>query len=61
MILSDRTWICPDCHTEHDRDVNASVNIRDIGINQNGVRSTLACGFNLQEYVRESSNALPNT
>ena len=27
MDLSIREWICPQCHTEHDRDVNASINI----------------------------------
>ena len=25
--LSVRQWTCPDCHTSHDRDVNASINI----------------------------------
>ena len=26
--LSVRQWTCPDCHTSHDRDVNASINIK---------------------------------
>ncbi len=29
MDLSIREWICPQCHTEHDRDVNASINIKN--------------------------------
>lgn len=32
--LSVRTWICPDCGTEHDRDVNAANNIRNKGIEE---------------------------
>ena len=26
--LSVRQWTCPDCHTSHERDVNASINIK---------------------------------
>jgi putative transposase len=29
--LKVRTWTCPQCHTVHDRDINASVNVRDEG------------------------------
>ena len=29
MDLSVCNWICPQCHTEHDRDVNASINIKN--------------------------------
>jgi len=32
LELSDREWVCPKCQVYHDRDVNASVNLRNEGI-----------------------------
>ena len=34
MTLSVREWICPVCNTEHDRDINASINILNKTIRQ---------------------------
>jgi putative transposase len=31
LTLSDRSWLCPECSTDHDRDVNASINILTFG------------------------------
>ena len=32
LSLSDRQWICPDCGSDHDRDVNAAKNILQAGV-----------------------------
>ena len=33
LILSDRSWICPRCGTEHQRDENAAKNLKNVALN----------------------------
>lgn len=40
LSLHDRSWICPHCGSEHDRDLNAALNIRDEGLRIIGSRTT---------------------
>ena len=40
LPLSVRDWSCSSCHTKHDRDVNAAINLRNIAVGS----TVTACG-----------------
>ena len=47
LRLSERSWVCPECHSVLDRDLNASINIYRKGVSDLGSDGKTPIGFPL--------------
>jgi len=61
MPLNRRIFNCPDCKISIDRDLNASINIRNIGLNTLGHSGFQACGDGLlKSSLKQEKECLVN-
>jgi putative transposase len=65
LELKDRSWVCEGCQVEHDRDWNASINIRAEGLRLEGLNVAVgntetlnACGELIRRQAASAADAM---
>ena len=59
LTIQDRSWICPKCGTEHQRDENAAINLKNVALNIfNVAESNITEGSSGSAAARRNGNHL---
>lgn len=56
LTLADRNWSCPICHTDHNRDQNAGINLMNLAVNTVGTTEINAHGDNVNLSISVESS-----
>jgi transposase len=58
LKLSDRVWVCENCETKLDRDLNAAINLANLATTTESSSESYACGQGWPWMKQESNSRL---